>query len=76
MLGTPRGMGAPKPIRVAMNRPVAEEPGLLDELLESGEEVEVAQAETAVHSERIASSLAQRLAQPASVSIAAAEIGQ
>ncbi len=76
VLGTPRGMGAPKPIRVAMNRPVAEEPGLLDELLESGEEVEVAQAETAVHSERIASSLAQRLAQPASVSIAAAEIGQ
>jgi len=76
VLGTPRGIGAPKPIRVAMNRPVEEAPGLIDEWLEDGGRADVAQAETAVRSERIASSLAQRLAQPASVSIAAAEIGQ
>lgn len=78
-LGTPRGIGAPKPIRVAMadNGPIEEE-GLFEDWLgdDDTERSRVVKSRGADPTHRIASSLAQRLAQPASVSIAAAEVAQ
>ena len=78
-LGTPRGINAPQPIRVAMadNGPVEEE-GIFDDWLgdDDAQPTRVAKSRGADPSRRIASSLAQRLAQPATVSVAAAEVGQ
>lgn len=78
-LGTPRGINAPQPIRVAMadNGPVEEE-GIFDDWLgdDDAEPARMAKLRGADSSRRIASSLAQRLAQPATVSVAAAEVGQ
>ncbi|MBX7493715.1 hypothetical protein K3163_10890 [Qipengyuania sp. 1NDW9] len=77
VLGTPRGIGAPQPIRVAMaDAGESEEEGLFDEWLGSDDAKQVAVVQPAEPSRRLASSLAQRLAQPARVSVAAAEVGQ
>ena len=78
-LGTPRGLGAPQPIRVAKadTGPV-EDDSLFgdwmsdDEPSEAGQALVVAVAESQP-AERLASSLAQRLARPASASVAMAE---
>ncbi|QZD90139.1 hypothetical protein K3148_01660 [Qipengyuania aurantiaca] len=78
-LGTPRGLGAPQPIRVAKadTGPV-EEDSLFgdwmndDKPSEGGRALAVAVAESQP-AERLASSLAQRLARPANASVAMAE---
>ncbi|EDL48677.1 hypothetical protein [Erythrobacter sp. SD-21] len=78
-LGTPRGLGAPQPIRVAKadTGPV-EDDSLFgdwmsdDEPSEGGQALAVAVVESQP-AERLATSLAQRLARPASASVAMAE---
>ena len=83
-LGTPRGLGAPQPIRVAKADTGSVEDDSLfgdwmsddepseDGRAESGRALAVAMAESQ-SAERLASSLAQRLARPASASVAMAE---
>lgn len=81
VLGTPRGFGAPQPIRVAMSRPVAEveQPGVLDGWLDDEPETP-AETRTAAATpdlgEAVGASLAQRLAQPTASVIAVAEVAQ
>ena len=77
VLGTPRGIGAPQPIRVARadSGPVEEE-GLFDEWLGDDERVELAVARPADTTRRLGSTLAQRLSQPGRVAVAAVEVGQ
>lgn len=80
-LGTPRGMDAPRPIRFAKadTGPV-EDDSLFGDWLEDdgheGENVALLAARTNEPSQRIASSLAQRLARPARLTVAAAEVGR
>lgn len=76
-LGTPRGLGAPQPIRFAKadTEPVEEESLFGDWLDEDdGEGVALAVAGADEPSRRFATSLAQRLASPAVVTVAAAEV--
>ncbi len=76
-LGVPRGIGAPRPIRVAMNEPRAEpENGILDGWL-AGDEAPVADPDTPVIAPQpIGGTLAQRLARPTAGVIAVAEVAQ
>jgi hypothetical protein len=76
-LGTPRGIDAPQPIRVARaDTGPSEEEGLFGEWLGDSDETEVAAVAASEPTRRLASSLAKRLAQPARVSVAAAEVAQ
>ncbi len=82
-LGTPRGIDAPSPIRVARaDVDAPEEEGLFDEWLADDEaerptrvaSVEAAPAQVAARA--AAGSLAQRLARPTRTSVAFVEVGQ
>ena len=81
-LGTPRGLDAPQPIRVARADVDAPEDDSLfgdwldDEDADEGEGLALAVVEPSRPAERLASSLAQRLARPASASVAVAEVGR
>lgn len=78
-LGTPRGLGAPSPIRVAMqDAPVDANDGLLADLLEvDEEEAGVGDRSRPASVRTIATaSLAQRLARPAAGVVAVAEVTQ
>ena len=81
-LGTPRGMGAPSPIRVARaDIDTAEDESLLDGWLADEEPNHLASAASAnADAQRpmraVAGSLAQRLARPTRTTIAVAEIGR
>ncbi|WP_306087789.1 hypothetical protein [Qipengyuania flava] len=72
-LGTPRGVDAPSPVRVALNRPARESEGLLAEWIE-GE----ADNATPVDGRDVvtASGLAERLASPAVGMAGVAEVSQ
>ncbi len=74
-LGTPRGVDAPSPVRVALNRPPREEQSLLADWL--GED-DAPAARTARNDRRelAAGDLAQRLTQPVGAVTAVAEVGQ
>lgn len=73
-LGVPRGIGAPRPIRVAMNEPRAEtERGLLDGWLADDDSAPATIAEEVAPA---ASTLAQRLARPTAGVVAVAEVAQ
>ena len=74
-LGTPRGIDAPSPVRVALNRPPREEQGLLAEWLgeDDGQPVRSARND---RRELAATDLAQRLTQPVGAVTAVAEVGQ
>ncbi|MDG5748978.1 hypothetical protein P8Q88_12415 [Qipengyuania sp. XHP0207] len=74
-LGTPRGVDAPSPVRVALNRPPREEQGLLADWL--GED-DAPAARTARNDRRelVAGDLAQRLTQPVGAVTVVAEVGQ
>ncbi len=74
-LGSPRGIGAPAPVRLALNRPEAESQGLLAEWLEDDADTEVASNRPA-RRDLAASGLAQRLASPAIPMASVAEVGQ
>ena len=77
-LGSPRGIDAPEPVRVALNRPAPESDGLLAEWI-TGEEGDAA-PERAERSERhdliAAGGLAGRLASPVAGMASVAEAGQ
>lgn len=79
VLGTPRGMGAPQPIRVAKadTGPV-EDDSIFGDWLDDddGERATVAVARAEQPTRQLATSLAQRLARPAAVSVAVAEVGR
>ena len=79
VLGTPRGLDAPQPIRFAKadTGPV-EEDDLFSDWLDDddGERATVALARADESGSRLASSLAQRLGSPAVISVAAAEVGR
>ena len=81
-LGTPRGLGAPQMIRVARaDVAPAEDEGMFSDWLgddddRDGERVNVAAVSAEEPARRLASSLAQRLAQPAAASVAMAEVRQ
>ena len=76
-LGTPRGINAPQPIRVAMLRPVSqgenEESIFGDWLGEEEQPPAVARREAA---NGLATTLAQRLSQPTKASLASAEVAR
>ena len=80
VLGTPRGLDAPQPIRVAKADTDIEDEGLLEEWLgddeSSTEAVALAAAQVDEPARRFASSLAQRLSRPAAASVAMAEVGR
>ncbi|WP_258319880.1 hypothetical protein [Qipengyuania flava] len=72
-LGTPRGIDAPKPVRVALNRPAPEEENLFAEwLAETGEVPERPERRDLV----AATGLAERLASPTVKMTAVAEVSQ
>lgn len=79
-LGTPRGVDAPEPIRVAAAHSVAveeREEGLFDEWLDDDAAPTTGKRSASIDSAtRVTSSLAQRLAGPQQTSIAAADIRQ
>lgn len=74
-LGTPRGMDAPAPVRVALNRPVPEEEGLFTEWL-GDEESPSVRKERNTPREFASTDLAQRLTQPVGAVAGVAEVGQ
>ncbi len=74
-LGSPRGIGAPAPVRLALNRPEVEDRSLIAEwLADTGEEsgIEISQGRR----ELAATGLAQRLASPAMPVASVAEVAQ
>ena len=77
-LGTPRGMDAPQPIRFAKadTGPVEDDNLFGDWLTEDDREGTVAMARAEQPTRRLATSLAQRLAQPTVISVAAAEVAR
>ena len=82
-LGTPRGLDAPSPIRVARaDVETGEDPGLFSEWLaddETAQPIRVATADPAAptaSTRAAASSLAQRLASPSRTSVAFVEVAQ
>ena len=74
MLGTPRGIDAPAPVRVALNRPAPESESLFAEWMDDEG------ADSASRPERrelaAAGGLAERLASPAVGMAAVAEVSQ
>ncbi|WP_100259446.1 hypothetical protein [Qipengyuania seohaensis] len=77
VLGTPRGQDAPQPIRVAMLRPVSQgegEESLFGDWL--GEEEQPPAVASTTPARGLATSLAQRLAEPGNASLAAAEVAR
>ena len=76
VLGTPRGLNSPQPIRVALadTGPI-EDDSLFGDWLDDGERSGVAVVSTVQQgaTQRLATSLAQRLARPATTSVAIAE---
>lgn len=72
VLGTPRGLDAPEPVRVALNRPAPQDDGLFTEWLGEDEETKDGPA----HRELNAIGLAQRLARPNSPVASLAEVSQ
>lgn len=79
-LGTPRGIDAPKPIRVALNRPeIAHDESLLERLLTEDEReagVGLAVADASDLPEPPSGNLARRLARPAASMVAVAEVAR
>lgn len=77
-LGSPRGIGAPDPIRVAMNDPLpaAGEDGLLAGWIEDEETGAPARASAIPDAGDEALTLAQRLARPATATLATARVAQ
>ena len=76
-LGSPRGIDAPQPIRVAMLRPVSqgdEEESLFGDWL--GEEEQPPAVARQDVANGLATTLAQRLSQPGNATLAAAEVTQ
>ena len=72
VLGTPRGIDAPTPVRVALNRPALEEESLFEEWMgDEGEEAPAPRRELAD-----ASGLAERLSRPTVSMSAVAEVSQ
>lgn len=76
-LGSPRGLDAPEPVRLALNRPEVEDSGLWAEWLsDDGEAEGGAVADHPIRRELAATGLAQRLASPAVPIASVAEVGQ
>ena len=75
-LGTPRGVDAPSPVRVAMNHPPREEQGLFASWLE--EDDASAGGERPARRELAATDLAQRLTRPvgAVATVSVSEVGR
>ncbi|WP_226700322.1 hypothetical protein [Qipengyuania gaetbuli] len=76
-LGSPRGMDAPEPIRVAMLRPVSQgdnEESLFGDWL--GEEEQPPAGARREVANGLATTLAQRLSQPGNATLAAAEVAR
>ncbi len=71
-LGTPRGVDAPKPVRLALNRPEPEDEGLLSEWLGDDNGA----ADEPPRRELSATNLAQRLTRPTSPVASLAEVSQ
>lgn len=81
VLGTPRGLDAPQPIRVAKaDTTPSEDTGLFEEWLgddeQGAETIALAAAHVDEPAQRFANSLAQRLSRPAAASVAMAEVGR
>lgn len=72
-LGTPHGVDAPKPVRVALNRPAPEEESLFADWIDDGEAEEEAPERRELAA---ASGLAERLSSPTVSMTAVAEVSQ
>ena len=76
-LGTPRGIDAPSPVRVALNRPAPEEEGLFDEWINDEEGNATRQRKTGSElAVATAGGLAERLSRPTVGMAAVAEVSQ
>ncbi|MBX7496639.1 hypothetical protein K3172_12310 [Qipengyuania sp. 6B39] len=74
-LGTPRGLDAPSPVRVALNRPIPEEEGLFSEWL-ADDESAAARTDRPARRELAATDLAQRLTRPVGAVTAVSEVAR
>lgn len=79
VLGTPRGIDAPSPVRVALNRPELEDDddaGILSGWIAASQPVLEAQAGGSARRELAATGLAERLANPVAPIAKVAEVAQ
>jgi hypothetical protein len=74
-LGTPRGIDAPAPVRVALNTPPREHGGLLAELI-AAEEGGQGAPEHRIRRDLAATDLARRLANPTGAIVGPGEVGR
>lgn len=73
VLGTPRGIDAPSPVRVALNTPPRQDPGLLSGWIADDETVAGA-TDRPIRRDLAATDLAQRLAHPTGAIVGVAEV--
>ena len=77
VLGTPRGIDAPAPVRVALNRPAPQEEGFFADWTEDGDETAAAKRPERRELAAVAAGgLAERLSSPAVGIAAVAEVSQ